>query len=51
METSTSPEVVGATGGGPVDQPGPGVQVLIPQNYPGAFYYPPCKCDLVNQVL
>ena len=26
------------------------VQVLIPQHYPGAFYYPPCKCDLVNQV-
>ena len=26
------------------------VQVLIPQQYPGAFYYPPCKCDLVNQV-
>ena len=29
----------------------PDVQVLIPQNYPGAFYYPPCKCDLVNQVI
>ena len=28
----------------------PDVQVLIPQSYPGAFYYPPCKCDLVNQV-
>ena len=30
--------------------PSPGIQVLIPQHVPGPFYYPPCKCDLVNQV-
>jgi len=27
-----------------------GVKILIPQQYPGAFYYPPCKCDLINQI-
>jgi len=30
--------------------PSPGIQVLIPQHVPGPFYYPPCKCDLVNQI-
>ena len=40
MEISTTP---------PTPQGG-GVRVLIPQQFPGAFYYPPCKCDLVNQV-
>ncbi len=28
----------------------PNVEVLIPNQYPGAFYYPPCKCDIGNQV-
>ena len=26
------------------------MNVLIPQNFPGKFYYPPCKCELVNQI-
>ena len=26
------------------------MKVLIPQNFPGKFYYPPCKCELVNQI-
>lgn len=26
------------------------LNVLIPQNFPGKFYYPPCKCELVNQI-
>ena len=24
--------------------------ILIPRNIPGRFYYPPCKCELVNQI-
>lgn len=26
------------------------IKVLIPQTFNGPFYYPPCKCDMVNQV-
>ena len=26
------------------------MNVLIPQSFPGKFYYPPCKCELVNQI-
>ena len=26
------------------------MNVLIPRNFPGKFYYPPCKCELVNQI-
>ena len=26
------------------------MNVLIPRSFPGKFYYPPCKCDLVNQI-
>ena len=26
------------------------MNVLIPRYFPGKFYYPPCKCDLVNQI-
>ena len=26
------------------------MNVLIPQNFPGKFYYPPCKCELMNQI-
>jgi hypothetical protein len=26
------------------------IKVLIPQTFNGPFYYPPCKCDLINQV-
>ena len=26
------------------------MNVLIPRQFPGKFYYPPCKCDLINQI-
>ena len=26
------------------------MNVLIPRYFPGKFYYPPCKCELMNQV-
>ena len=26
------------------------MNVLIPHNFPGKFYYPPCKCELMNQI-
>ena len=26
------------------------LNVLIPRSFPGKFYYPPCKCELVNQI-
>lgn len=28
----------------------PQMNVLIPKAFPGKFYYPPCKCELLNQI-
>ena len=44
--TSTSPPPPGPS----LAPHPPGVQVLIPQHIPGPIYYPPCKCDMMNQV-
>ena len=50
-QTSDTVSTTSATTGQPFTQPnGPLWNVLIPRNVPGVFYYPPCKCELVNQI-